>query len=51
MCAILEKLSNPSILTIALGAQKNRLQGDGSSEHTWHFSIRHHTHQFQYTIT
>ena len=40
MCIILEKLSNPSILTIALGAQKNRLQGDGSCEHQCHFSIR-----------
>ena len=40
MCIILEKLSNPSILTLALGAQKNHLQGNGSREHPWHFSIR-----------
>ena len=40
MCVILEKLSNPSILTIILGTQNNRLQGDGSCEHPWHFSIR-----------
>ena len=33
MCIILEKLSNPSILTFVLGAQKNRLQGDSSCEH------------------
>ena len=39
-CAILEKLSNPSVLTFVLGAQKNRLQGDGSVEHPWHFAIR-----------
>ena len=33
MCIILEKLSNPSILTFVLGAQKNRLQGDCSCEY------------------
>ena len=33
MCVILEKLSNPSILTIVLDAQKNILQGEGSREH------------------
>ena len=33
MCVILEKLSYPSILTFVLGAQKNRVPGDGSCEH------------------
>ena len=40
MCIILKKLSNPSILTIVLGAQKNHLQADGSRDHPWHFFIR-----------
>ena len=40
VCVILETPSNPSILTIVLGAQKKRLQGDSSCEHPWHFSIR-----------
>ena len=33
----LENLSNTHILTFVLGALKNRLQGNGSCEHPWHF--------------